>query len=102
VEDLILPLAAELGLGVLVMRPFAEGALTQRVPDAFSEQRYSEWGIRTWGQALLAWVLADRRCTAALPATRRVERAQENADIGSCTWPDEATRADIAALAQTV
>jgi aryl-alcohol dehydrogenase-like predicted oxidoreductase len=91
VEQEILPLAAELGLGVLVMRPFGGGSLGRRHVSESDLAPLREFGVRTWGQALLKWVLSDERCTVAIPATSRPERAQENAEAGSPPWlgPDE-------------
>jgi aryl-alcohol dehydrogenase-like predicted oxidoreductase len=91
VERDILPLAAELGIGVLVMRPFGEGALMRRPPAADELAPLREFGVETWGQALLKWVLSDRRCTVAIPATSRPERMTENAAAGEPPWfgPDE-------------
>jgi diketogulonate reductase-like aldo/keto reductase len=98
-EREILPLAAELGLGVLVMRPFGGGRLGRlRVaPEALAPLH--EFGVRTWGQALLKWALSDERCTVAIPATSRPERAAENAAAGEPPWfgPDE--RALVSRLA---
>jgi aryl-alcohol dehydrogenase-like predicted oxidoreductase len=91
VEREILPLAAELGLSVVVMRPFGEGALTRRPPSPEQLAPLREFGIETWAQALLKWVLSDPRCTVAIPATTRPERAAENARAGEPPWlgPDE-------------
>jgi aryl-alcohol dehydrogenase-like predicted oxidoreductase len=99
VEREILPLAEELGLGVLVMRPFGEGALVRRAPSASELAPLRDFAVRTWGQALLKWVLSDPRCTVAIPATSRPERAGENAAAGEPPWfgPDE--RALVARLA---
>ena len=56
VERLILPLAVELGLGVIVMRPFAEGSLVRTSPPASGvEATCPVWGS-TWPQVLLKWV----------------------------------------------
>jgi aryl-alcohol dehydrogenase-like predicted oxidoreductase len=99
VEREILPLAAELGLGVLVMRPFGGGRLGRRPVSAEDLAPLREFGVETWGQALLKWVLSDERCTVAIPATSRPERAEENAAAGQPPWfgPDE--RALVARLA---
>jgi diketogulonate reductase-like aldo/keto reductase len=91
VESEILPLAEELGIGVVVMRPFAEGGLMRRAPDASQLEPLREFGVETWGQALLKWVLTDPRVTVAIPATSKPERMTENARAGEPPWlgPDE-------------
>lgn len=91
VEREILPLAAELGIGVLVMRPFGEGALMRRAPSGDDLAPLREFGVETWAQALLKWILSDPRCTVAIPATSRPERMTENAAAGEPPWfgPDE-------------
>jgi aryl-alcohol dehydrogenase-like predicted oxidoreductase len=91
VEREILPLAQELGIGVLVMRPFGEGALMRRAPSEDDLAPLREFGVETWAQALLKWALSDPRCTVAIPATSRPERMTENAAAGEPPWlgPDE-------------
>ncbi len=91
VERRVLPLADELGLGVVVMRPLAQGALLRRSPSPADLRPLEPFGVRTWPQALIKWVLSDARCHVAIPATSRPERAAENAAAGSPPWfgPDE-------------
>ena len=91
VEREILPLAEELGLGVVVMRPLGGGSLVRRAPSEAELAPLREFGVATWSQALLKWVLSDPRCTVAIPATSRPERMAENAAAGEPPWlgPDE-------------
>jgi aryl-alcohol dehydrogenase-like predicted oxidoreductase len=100
VEREILPLAEELGLGVVVMRPFAEGALMRRTPTAAALEPLHPFGVTTWAQALLKWILSDPRCHMAIPATSRLGRTTENAAAGDPPWfgPDE--RDLVAGLAE--
>jgi diketogulonate reductase-like aldo/keto reductase len=86
VERELLPLAAELGVPVIVMRPFGEGALLRRTPSAAELAPLRAFGIDTWAQALLKWVLSDERVDLAIPATSRPERAAANAAAGSPPW----------------
>jgi diketogulonate reductase-like aldo/keto reductase len=91
VERELLPLAAELGVAVIVMRPLGEGALVRRAPARAELAPLREFGVETWAQALLKWVLSDDRIDLAIPATSRPERPAENAAAGSPPWlgPDE-------------
>jgi aryl-alcohol dehydrogenase-like predicted oxidoreductase len=99
VERRILPLAEDLNLGVVVMRPFGEGALVQRSPDTAALRPLEAFGVRTWPQALLKWVLSDRRCHVAIPATLNHQHLADNIAAGSTPWfgPDE--REYVATLA---
>ena len=67
VERRILPLAAELDLGVIAMRPLGGGDLVRR-HDA---------------EELLRWTLSDERVHVAIPATSNVEHARANAAAGT-------------------
>ena len=91
VERELLPLAAELGIAVIVMRPLGEGALVRRAPSDEELAPLREFGIRTWAQALLKWVLSDERVDVAIPATSRPERTAENSAAGEPPWfgPEE-------------
>ena len=91
VERNILPLAAELGLGVVVMRPFAEGALLRREPSDTELEPLRPFGVTTWSQALLKWILSDLRCHVAIPATSSPDRMRLNAEAGNPPWfgPEE-------------
>jgi aryl-alcohol dehydrogenase-like predicted oxidoreductase len=99
VEDELLPLAAELGVAVIVTRPFGEGALLRQPPSEDDLAPLRAFGVETWPQALLKWVLSDERVDVAIPATSRAERTAENARAGEPPWfgPDE--RALVAKLA---
>jgi aryl-alcohol dehydrogenase-like predicted oxidoreductase len=99
VEREILPLADDLGIGVVVMRPFEEGNLMRRIPPPTDLSPLRELGIETWSQALLKWILSDRRCHVAIPATTSVGHMVENAAAGDPPWLGDEERDLVARLA---
>jgi len=98
VESKILPAAADLGLGVIVMRPFAEGTLLAQVSKA-ALAPLAPFGITTWPQALLKWILSDTRCHVAIPATSSPAHLRANAAAGEPPWLGADERAYISKLA---
>jgi diketogulonate reductase-like aldo/keto reductase len=97
----LLPLAEELGVAVIVMRPLGDKSRLPNPPPAEELAPLREFGVETWAQALLKWALSDERIAAVIPATRNPEHARENAAAGTPPWlgPDE--RKLVERLAQT-
>jgi aryl-alcohol dehydrogenase-like predicted oxidoreductase len=77
-ERELLPLAASMGLGVLVMSPLQNGIL-DRLP---SKAELHELGVNTWAQAILKWVAGDPRVSTVLTATQQPGHVRENAAAG--------------------
>jgi aryl-alcohol dehydrogenase-like predicted oxidoreductase len=82
-ERRILPLAAELDLGVIAMRPLGGGSLVRRC-DA---------------SELLKWTLADERVHVAIPATSSTAHARANTQAGAPPWPTQPERDGLLARA---
>jgi aryl-alcohol dehydrogenase-like predicted oxidoreductase len=95
VEEELLPLAAELGVAVIVMRPLAEGALAQKQVDP---KALEQLGVETWPQALLKWALSDERVDVVIPATSKPGRTAENARAGEPPWFTAEQRAFVEEL----
>jgi diketogulonate reductase-like aldo/keto reductase len=88
-ERELLPLAAELGVAVIVMRPLGEGSLVRRSAPG---EVLDELGVESWPQALLKWALSDERVDVVIPATRNPEHARANAAAGEPPWFDAEQR----------
>ena len=93
-EGVILPLAAELGLGVLIHSPLRFGVLERRLDDRVLE----ELGVETLAQAVLKWIASDERVGCVLTATRTPGRPTENAAAGDPPWFDRSQRERLATL----
>src|SRR3954462_3065360 len=110
VERTVLPLAEELGIGVLLIRPLGEGRGVRREPRPAELAPLRPFGVTSWGQALLKWGLSDPRVSVSLAATprprRRPEhppparpgRLAENAAAGAPPWFGPEERAYVARL----
>ncbi|WP_246257298.1 aldo/keto reductase [Pararobbsia alpina] len=97
VEDRILPLAVDRKMGVIVNRPFQQGALLRY----FSGKRLPVWagdiGASSWAQFLLKFVISHPAVTVAIPATSQVAHVRENVAAAAGPLPDAAMRRRMAA-----
>jgi diketogulonate reductase-like aldo/keto reductase len=91
----IVPVAVDLGLGVLAMRPFGQGGLLSRPFPA----ELAAAGVRSWGEALLRWTLSNPGVTVAVPATASPEHARANAAAGATPVLDPDVRDLVGRLA---
>jgi aryl-alcohol dehydrogenase-like predicted oxidoreductase len=96
VERRILPLAEELGLGVVVMRPLGGAGAVIPKPRGVNLE---ELGVESWAEALLRFALADPRVHVVIPATSSPEHMLANARAGDGRPLDPDVRERIGALA---
>ncbi len=94
-ENRVLPLASELGMAVLVNRPFQAGRLFQAV----SGKAVPEWAqdfAASWGQFFLKFIVSHPAVTCAIPATGKIHHMVDNLGAGLGPMPDAAMRERMA------
>lgn len=91
----LLPLARDLGIAVLINRPFTKGAMIDRARGRTLPPEAAELGCRSAAQVFLKWVLGDPAVTVALVGTRNPAHAADNVDAASPPFPDARQRLAI-------
>jgi diketogulonate reductase-like aldo/keto reductase len=95
-EARLLPAARELGVGVLVNRPFTKGAMIDRAAGRSLPPVAAELGCRSAAQLFVKWVLGNPAVTVVLAATRNPRHAAENLEAASGKVAETAQRKAIA------
>lgn len=91
-ERSLLPLAAQLGIAVLVNEPFEQGRLFRLVRGKPLPAWAAELECRSWAQFFLKYILGDPAATCPIPATSKPEHLADNMQAGLGALPDEAQR----------
>ena len=87
--DEVLPLAQELGIGVLVYVPFGRTRLWSRVGDREVPDWASDFDANSWAQFFIKFAAAHPAVTCVTPATSRAEHMIDNLGAGLGRLPDE-------------
>ena len=95
-EKRILPLAKERGVAVIINRPFAEGSLFAQVKGKPLPPWAKEYGIDSWAQYFLKWIVSHPAVTCAIPGTARPDHMKDNLAAGQGVMPDEKGRKRMA------
>lgn len=98
-EQRLLPMARDLGIAVLINRPYYTGRLFRAV----SNQTLPDWASEfcdSWGQFFLKYIVSHPAVTCAIPATSKLHHMADNLGAGFGTMPDMATREKMASWFQ--
>jgi aryl-alcohol dehydrogenase-like predicted oxidoreductase len=92
VEERILPLAMDRGIGVLCYLPFGRSRLWSRVSGQALPDYAQEFDASTWAQFFLKFIISHPAITAATPSTSRPTNMADNIGGMIGRLPDEAMR----------
>lgn len=90
-EDRVLPMAEDLGIAVLINRPFQAGRLFRAVAGRELPDFAKEFAD-SWGQFFLKFIISHPAVTCVIPATSKPHHMADNLEAGFGPLPDEKTR----------
>lgn len=87
-EKSLLQAARERGVAVIINEPFEQGALFRAVKGKELPAFASEYGIQSWAQFFLKFILANTAVTCVIPGTSDVRHLTDNLAAGNGKLPD--------------
>lgn len=95
-EKRLLPLARENEIAVIVNRPFEAGRLFRKAKNEELPKWSQQFGINTWAQFFLKFILGHASVTCVIPGTNNPDHLIENARAGTGELPGETLRTKMA------
>lgn len=90
-EQRVLPLARDLGIAVIINRPFQAGKLFRVVANSALPAWAGEFAD-SWGQFFLKFIVSHPAVTCVIPATSKPQHMADNLGAGFGAMPDAAAR----------
>jgi len=90
-DERILPLAHDMGIAVLINRPYQSGRLFRAVSGKSLPQWATEFAA-SWGQFFLKFIISHPAVTCVIPATSKPHHMSDNLEAGFGPLPDDAMR----------
>ncbi|MEJ2129356.1 MAG: aldo/keto reductase [Woeseiaceae bacterium] len=90
-DQRLLPLAADMGIAVLINRPYQSGRLFRAVAGKELPEWASEFAA-SWGQFFLKWIIGHPAVSCVIPATSKPHHMRDNVEAGIGDLPDVHTR----------
>ena len=94
-EQYLLPLAQDLGVAVVINRPFQTGGLFTRVRNQALPIWANEIQCKNWAQFFLKFIISHPAVTCAIPATSQVKHMQQNMQAMQGDLPDQKMRLEM-------
>jgi aryl-alcohol dehydrogenase-like predicted oxidoreductase len=96
-QDRIIPLAADLGMAVLVNSPFGRNRVFQKTAGKALPEWAKDFDIGSWAQFALKYIVSNPQITAAIPGVGTTQYLTDDMGAAKGRLPDEATRKKMAA-----
>ena len=100
-EQRVLPLAQELGIAVLINRPYMEG----RLFSAVRNRELPDWATefaQSWGQFYLKFIISHPAVTCVIPGTSKPHHMADNLGAGFAPLPDANARQKMSAFWESI
>jgi len=101
-EERLLPMAADMGLAVLLNRPFMNGSYFGRLEGRPVPEWAAEFDCTSWAQFSLKYILAHPTITTVFTETSNPVHMEENAQASYGRMPDAGERAQMRAYIDEV
>ena len=94
-EKRLLPAAKDLGIAVLINRPYGGGNLFGKVKGKTLPEWTKEYDINSWGQFFLKFILSHEAVTCVIPGTSKPNHLVDNMLAGFGKLPDNSARENM-------
>ncbi|MEQ8926716.1 MAG: aldo/keto reductase [Fulvivirga sp.] len=101
-ENTILPLAKDLGIAVLINRPYGGGYLFKKVKGKQLPEWAKEFDCASWGQFFLKYLLSNEAVTCVIPGTSKPHHMVDNLKAGIGTLPSPKMKGKMVELVKSL